>query len=180
METNWPWSWRLTVLKTVEVTLIRPPMTNVNVTARANSAVSACSPLPLSIKALVHWLSMGVAGEVGLWTAAHPQVASLQNKAKFPFRQPGLFTGFWAASSQTLRSVTLLHLSPFSSWPPSQTWRNHQGLEDYHFKSCRKYQHRWCFILHDPWWYQVWPSHYGQVIWSTTRVLFQWNPTAIL
>ena len=41
--------WRLTVLKTVKTTLIRPLMTSFK-TARADCAVSACSPLPTPLK----------------------------------------------------------------------------------------------------------------------------------
>ena len=35
-----------------------------------------------------------------------PPVASIQNKINFPFHQPGLLTGLWVVSSQTLRVVT--------------------------------------------------------------------------
>ena len=38
--------------------LVRPPMTNFKMTIRADCAVSACSPLSPSIKALAHWLSV--------------------------------------------------------------------------------------------------------------------------
>ena len=43
----------------------------------------------------------------------HPQptVASICNKANFPFRQSCLFIGFWVASSRTPLSVTMLLVS---------------------------------------------------------------------
>ena len=58
----------------------------------------------LSIKALPPCLLWGCAGgwgEVGLWTdVCHPSLAaSIWNKVNLPFYQPGLFIGFWAASS---------------------------------------------------------------------------------
>ena len=115
METGWPWNWRSSVLKTIKMTLIRPPMTNFKMTVRVNCTFSACSPLPWPIKAPAHWLS--VAGCVCVCVelafghmSAHPPlplwVASIQNKVNFPFHQPGLFNGFWPASSQTPFSVT--------------------------------------------------------------------------
>ena len=74
-------------------------MTNFKVTVRADCAVSACSSLPLSIKALAPWLSVGA---VGLWTGVPPPpVASLWNKTNFPSQQLCLFIGFRAASSRT-------------------------------------------------------------------------------
>ena len=67
----WPTkgTWRLPVPKTVKRMLVRPPMTNVKMTVRADCAVSACSPLLLSIKALAHWLPVG---RVSLWTDVCP------------------------------------------------------------------------------------------------------------
>ena len=59
MGTNQPWNWRLTVLKTIKMTLVRPPTTNNKTTVTADCAVSACSPLPPSLKPLAHWLSVG-------------------------------------------------------------------------------------------------------------------------
>ena len=57
METNRPWNWRLTVPKIIEMTLVRPLMANFRMTVRADCAVPARSPLPLSVKALAPWLS---------------------------------------------------------------------------------------------------------------------------
>ena len=57
METALLWNWRLTVPETTKVTLISLPVTNLKMIARADCAVSACSPVPQPIKALAHWLS---------------------------------------------------------------------------------------------------------------------------
>ena len=118
METNRPWNWRLTVLKTIKMLLIRPSMTNFKMIVRADCAVSACSPLPPSIKALAHWLSVG---GVGVWTEVcpSPPVVGIQNKGNFPptwplhwllsgeqqnptfgYRKMSLLQGFWPASQE--------------------------------------------------------------------------------
>jgi len=55
-------SGRLTVPKTIEVTLVRPPMTNLKMTVPADCAVSACSSLLLSNQLLPHWLPVGGVG----------------------------------------------------------------------------------------------------------------------
>ena len=44
--------------------VVRPRMTNFKMTVRADCAVSACNPLPRSIKALAHWLAVGGAAFV--------------------------------------------------------------------------------------------------------------------
>ena len=99
MGTNGPWDWRLTVPKTIKMTLVRPPTTNLKMTVRADFTVYSCSPFPQLIKALPYWLSVR-----GNWPldSHHPPVAYIWSKANFPFHQSGLFIGFWAVSSQTL------------------------------------------------------------------------------
>ena len=87
------------------MTLIRPPMTNFRMTVRADCIVSACGPLPLSIKALAPW-SSGRGWGVGV-SPPPALVVSLQNKANCPFHQPGLFIDFWAVISQTPLSVNM-------------------------------------------------------------------------
>ena len=68
------------------------------------TALSACSPLPLYIKALAPWLPVGWGG-VGWRGKSQPldrhipfptsaPGGSIKNKANFPFQQPGLFNGF--------------------------------------------------------------------------------------
>ena len=47
MGTNWPWNWKLTVLKTIKLMLVRPLMTNFKMTIWADCAFSACSPLSI-------------------------------------------------------------------------------------------------------------------------------------
>ena len=58
MGINWSWNWRLTILKAIKIMLIRPLMINLKMTVSANCAVSAHSPIPLSIKTLAHCLSV--------------------------------------------------------------------------------------------------------------------------
>ena len=106
MGTNGPWNWRLTVPQTVKMMLIRPLTTNLKMTVRDGHAVSACnSPSPtLSTKALTPCLSWGLEGRSRPLDICPPGwtlllVASIWNKANFPFYQPGLFVGFWTASS---------------------------------------------------------------------------------
>ena len=61
-------------------------------------------------------------GGTGRWTdicPSLPPVASIQDKANFPFYQPGLFTGFWAVSSQTPLVVTPTQQKGLRSWHSS-------------------------------------------------------------
>ena len=81
---------------------------------RDDCAVSACSPLLLSVKACAPLVASW--GAVGLWTDVPPLVASIWNEANFPFHQPGMFIAFgqWAARSPPHLSVAhglLTHLS---------------------------------------------------------------------
>ena len=96
METNRLWNWRLIVPKTIKTMLVRPLVTNFKKTVRADCAVSPSvykSSCPLIVR-----------GQVSIWTgvclALACWVAGIQNKANFHFHQPGLFIGFWEASSQ--------------------------------------------------------------------------------
>ena len=84
--------------------LVSPPMAILKMSIRTDCAISACSPLPLPIKALAHWL---LVGELAFrLESTLPLVAGIWNRAKFHFHQRGLFTGFWTASSRTSLSVT--------------------------------------------------------------------------
>ena len=97
MGTNQPWNWTLTVLKTIKMTLVRPPMTNFKMTVRADCAVMhvACpSPPPVYQSSCqltaICW---------GQWKLAFgqkllaPQVADLWKKANF---SPNLLL-YWAS-----------------------------------------------------------------------------------
>ena len=80
-------------------------MTNFKMTIRADCAVSASSPLPPSIKALAHWLSVGKSAFRQESTLPHLP-ASLLNKADFPFHQLASLLAFeWRAAGPPL-SVT--------------------------------------------------------------------------
>ena len=105
MGTNGPWKWRWTVCKTNRMTLVTPSMITLKMTVRADSAVSACSSLYLSVKPLALLVAQGRAGggRVGLWTDVHhpPQTQVLTSEINFPFHQSGLFVGFWVGSIWT-------------------------------------------------------------------------------
>ena len=94
---NRPWNWRLTVLRTVKMTLIRQLMINFKTTVRADCAVSACSSLHPPIKLLQ--LAVGRGRGVGLWTGVRPppQLPASQTK-------------------QTFLSTNLASLLPFEWW----------------------------------------------------------------
>ena len=65
------------------------------------TTISACSPFLPSIKPLTHWLSVGENQPLDRHLPFSTKVASIQNKAKFPFHQRDLFIGFWVVSSWT-------------------------------------------------------------------------------
>ena len=86
MGTNQPWNRRLNVLKS------RWPwsdhlMISFKTTVRADCAAFACSPLPLSIKALAPWLS---GRGVGLWTGICPRPRLPASKIKQTFLSTNL------------------------------------------------------------------------------------------
>ena len=58
METNPPWNWRWTALKTTKMMLVRP-LLPISRGLSADCTVSACSPPPQSVKALALWLPVG-------------------------------------------------------------------------------------------------------------------------
>lgn len=107
METNQPWNWGLIVLKTVKMVLVRSPHDQFRMTVRADCSIFAGNPLPLSIKALVHGLSRGRRSQPLFRSSPSSSVASIQNRANFPFHQSGPFIGFWAVSNQPPLSVTI-------------------------------------------------------------------------
>ena len=86
-------------------------------TVRAGCAMSACSPLPLSIKPLAHWLSVGGAG-VSLWkesTSPAPRLPA--SKIKQTFLSTNL-PFYWLLSSDqpdpTLGNITTWCYFPIS------------------------------------------------------------------
>ena len=87
------------------MTLVRQPATNFKMTIRADNAVSACNPLPLSINAFAHQFSRG--SQPLDTNLPSPQVAGLQNKANFSLHHPCLLSiVFWATSNWAWFSVT--------------------------------------------------------------------------
>ena len=124
METGWPWNWRSSVLKTIKMTLIRPPMTNFKMTVRANCTFSACSPLPWPIKAPAHWLSVG-----GVWswpldiclsTPYHPS-GWLASKIKWTFLSTNL-ASLMAFDRQAARPHFRLQYEFVETKQAGQTW----------------------------------------------------------
>ena len=97
-------NWRLTVPNTVKTMLVRPPMTNLKMTVRADCAILHVTPSPRSVYKSSHPACQCLRG-FGHWTDVVTlplPVAGIWNKANLPFHQPGLFIGFWAASKRTL------------------------------------------------------------------------------
>ena len=103
MGTTAPWNWRWTVAKTTNMMLVRPLMTKLNMSVRDECAVSACNPSPVSVYKMLSPPALDRCQPLDwcLPPSPYPAVAGIWNKAKFPFYQPGLLIGFWAASSQT-------------------------------------------------------------------------------
>ena len=100
MGTNQPWNLKSTVFKTIKMMLVRSLRTRWRWLLQITMLfLHVTPPLPtLSIKALTLRL-LGRWG-VGLWKDVHhphPTVTSTLNKANYPFYQPGLSIGFWAA-----------------------------------------------------------------------------------
>ena len=81
-------------------------MTNVKMTVRADCADSECSPLPLPIKALAHWLSVRVS--MSLDRCPPPS---------FPARLPAL------KIKQTFLSTDLVSLLAFEQWAAGPHFR---------------------------------------------------------
>ena len=62
MRTNQPWHWKLTVLRTIKMTLVRPTAWPISRWLRADCAISTCSLLLLPIKLLASWLVVKCGG----------------------------------------------------------------------------------------------------------------------
>ena len=107
MGTSAPRNWRLTNCpKTTKMMLARPLMTNWR--WLLEMTVLFCMWPPSSVYKSSHPCVLGE--EVSLWADVcypTPLVASIWSKGNFLFHRPGLFTGFWAAGSQTPHTCTL-------------------------------------------------------------------------
>ena len=91
------WNWRSTVLKTIEMMMVRPLMTDFKMTVRVACAFSTRGPLLASKSG---WsLTVKGSGEsaFGQVSSPSPPAAGSQSKANF-FHQPGLFTLEWWAA----------------------------------------------------------------------------------
>ena len=130
-EANWPWNWRITVLKTTKMMLVRPPRTNFKMTIRDDYTVSACIPLPQK-KFLFTDCWWG--RRVGLWTGVLPPTLTptptsplLASKINFTFHQPCLLTGFWVGSSQI---STFSYIEIENRFVDVTCWGQGQGIEE--------------------------------------------------
>ena len=114
--------------------LVRPPMTNLKMTVRADCAVFAWGPLLFSIKALAHWLPVGVGESAfGQTSATLPlQLSTSEMKQTFLSTNLACLLAFeqQAARPHTLLSATLsgnvtsrrrINLSPHPASGPSRT-----------------------------------------------------------
>ena len=115
MRANWPWDKTLTVLKTIKMTLLRPPKTNFKMTVRADCAVPECSFLPLSIKALSHWLS---GWRVSLWTGVRPPCGLPASRIKQTFLYTTLASilAFEPLAARLQLSVTVSLINSLILW----------------------------------------------------------------
>ena len=87
--------------------LVRPPMITLKMIVRADCAASACNPLPPSTKAS---LTVRAGSQPLDRRPPFPTVvASIQNKANFPFHQPGPLTGNCRSSDWAIRHHFQLH-----------------------------------------------------------------------
>ena len=119
MEANHVWKWRLTLFNQ-DGDWSDHCMTDFKMTVRADYAVSACSSLLLSIKALDHWLSVRKS-QLSDRSSQHPPpvpcpAAGIHNKVNFSFHQPCLYNGFWVVSSQPPLSVTVSDNRKLGKW----------------------------------------------------------------
>ena len=121
MGTNGPWNWRLTVPNTIKLMLLRPLMTNLKMTVGEDCAVSTCSPPPPVYKSSHPLLGVGWSRLLGRCPPPSPNlVASIWNKANFPFHQPGLIICFWVAGSQTPHTLLVTLFAEGSGSIPGQ------------------------------------------------------------
>ena len=90
MGTNWPWSWRLAVFKTIKMTLIRPLHDQFQDDYQGRLCCSAYSSFPLPItpwnSPLKTLAPRSAAGSLffGIWVHLLPRIAGFLNKGVFP------------------------------------------------------------------------------------------------
>lgn len=117
MGKNWPWDCRLTVLKTIEMMLVRPSRTNFKMTVTANYCFYYCILLPSPYKSSCllmvrvkrrNWPLDKLLSHPHQPPYPHPTLSpppsgcqASKIKTNFPSQQPELFIGFWAVSRLT-------------------------------------------------------------------------------
>ena len=106
METNWSWNWRLTVLNVGDAGQTTDDQFQDD--CQNWSCYFCMEPPPSTYKSsfpLIVSVGQTTSGQA---SALPPLAASIQNKANFPFHQPGLFNSFWAVSSRILLLDTIV------------------------------------------------------------------------
>ena len=120
METSQHWNWRLTVVKTIKMILVRPTSRLLSeLTVMFLNVVSSSaykSSWPLIVRG---W------GESQSLDRHLPPYQLPASKIKQTFHQPGLFNGFWVASGRTPLSFTLFSSIQFSGSVMSDSLQSH-------------------------------------------------------
>ena len=143
MGSNQPWNWRLTVLGTIKVTLVRPRMTNFKMPVGAYCAVSALE-LPLSVYKSSHTLAVSGGGsafrqESALLCSPLTCQRLKQSKLSFPptllFELQAAGSHFWfhhhllEKGMENYFSILALR-TPWTVWKGKKIWHwkmNSQG-----------------------------------------------------
>ena len=111
MGANRPWYWRVNVLKTIKMALVRPLMPDFKVAIKADGDVLHVAPPPTHswnspLKALTHWLAM----ECWLLGPSLPSpwlpASRKEKKSKISF--PPTLPKYWLSSSEQPDSIPLL------------------------------------------------------------------------
>ena len=116
MGTNQPWKWRLTVLKTIKMVLIRPPHGQfqddfwswLSCSVRRPYPTQPMHPWNSPLKALAPWLARG-SWFFGTWIHLLPRISGFLHKAIFHFtKHLSLSLGLLSNEKPNLSSVTIL------------------------------------------------------------------------
>lgn len=167
-ETNWHWNWRLTKNNQDDTGQTSICMTNFSRSLLELTVLFLhVAPPPSIYKSTCPWffvlLVVGWGKAVGFWVGVCPPPQLLASKINFPFHQPGLFNGFWAASSQ-----------PHSRWQPHSggshqvSYCLYQGISS--IVSTEAILHWWwaCGLSFEESWYRCMRSEQLCSVWSSS------------
>lgn len=118
METNWPRNWRLTVLKTIKMSLIRSLMTNFKTTIRAD-CYFACGSLPPPVCKSSCLLVVSEGNQpLDRRPSSLLPLRLWASKIKHIFLSISLVSllAFWAVSSQTWVNTFKLKICLVNKW----------------------------------------------------------------